>query len=118
MARLSLSGFSLVEVMMALVVLAISLLALTSASVHITRLHARAGAMSSAAGLAASRQSALVATVCASGGESGAQQHGPVRLSWSGSRIGDGGAAVVAVEIDPAVGGRLDSFLTRFGCPQ
>ena len=118
MARLSLFGFSLVEVMMALVVLAIIVLALTGASVHITRLHARAGATTSAASLAASRRSALVATVCASGGESGLQRHGPVQVSWSARRSGDAGVALVVVEVDPAVGGRLDSFSTRFGCPQ
>ena len=116
MARLSLFGFSLVEVMMALVVLAIIALALTSASVHITRLHARAGFTTSAASLAASRRAALEATVCASGGESGLQLHGPVKLSWSANRTGDVGTAVVVVEVDPAVGGRLDSFRTRFGC--
>lgn len=76
-------GFSLAEVMIAMVILCVGVLAIAASSAAITRMSAEGGRSGGSAAVAESRIEALTATPCASMSTSGSATTGKFTETWT-----------------------------------
>src|SRR5438045_1082111 len=76
-------GFSLVEVMIAMIILTVGVLGVAASSGAITRMTAEGGRSGGSAAVAESRIEALTATPCASLASSGTATTGKFTESWT-----------------------------------
>jgi prepilin-type N-terminal cleavage/methylation domain-containing protein len=110
-------GFSLVEVVVAVVILAVGILALSGTAGAIARMTGMARHASASAVLAVSRLERLRAASCPPGVATGAATAGRYREEWSATPQGTGGMLRVIVGYDDGRRARADTFETRVTCP-
>jgi len=111
-------GFTLVELIVAVTVLAVGVLAVAASAVPLGRLIARGGAQTASAAAAGARIEALRATACgAASGEAVAGGHG-LRVAWTLN--GDGAVRTVSVVATYpwGPGAHADSFAATVACPR
>jgi prepilin-type N-terminal cleavage/methylation domain-containing protein len=109
-------GFTLVEVMISLVLLATGLLATAAALGTAARMIAEGRRASLAATLAAARLEVIRGEACPVPG-SGARHHGTAVVSWSVMAVPRGRRIVVAVSTPGPFGQNVDAFATLIACP-
>ncbi len=107
-------GFSLVENMVALLLLSVGLLALTSAVASVARLSGVAAVRTHGAALGASRLEALVAGSCSVG--SGDSTVGRFSLRWIVAPTGPSADVLITVRSPTPRGWRTDTLVTRLPC--
>ncbi len=110
-------GFTVVEVLLALVVLVVGLMALASVATMTTRSIVAASRFTRAAAAASSEIEKLVARACADGGgpSSGRTEHGEFVVDWASS---SGGTLTDIVVVLQVRGSRTDSFVSARACLQ
>lgn len=108
-------GFSLVEVMIAIVILATGVLALAASSAAVTRLITQGGGLGRAAAAAEGRVELLRATPCASLSSSSAYD-GPYLVTWAVTGSGNLRTVVVTVSYGTGRSTRTDTFNTTISC--
>lgn len=108
-------GFSLVEVVIAMLILTVGVLGLAATAGVVTRMTGQGGRLGGAAAVAGSRLERLRATPCASLA-SGAAGGGKYSESWTVTRVG----LLVTVDLSVAYAGtqgtRTDRFATTISC--
>jgi len=117
------SGFSLVELLLAVVLLEVGLLALAATASGVVRMTVMGGRAGGSSVLASSRFDALRATVCAlpagasaAAGDSAAD--GRFRERWSVAGSGPARAAQVVVSYADGPLSRSDLYETVIACPR
>jgi prepilin-type N-terminal cleavage/methylation domain-containing protein len=108
------AGFSLVEIMVALLVLSMGLLSLTSAAASVTRLSGRATVLTRGAALGASRVESILAEGCAAG--SGDSTVGRFQLRWTVTPRGRAADVLVTLASPQPGGWKTDTVSTRVPC--
>jgi prepilin-type N-terminal cleavage/methylation domain-containing protein len=111
-------GFTLVEVVVAVVVLAVGLLALAGTSGAIARMAGLARQAGASAVLAESRLERLRAAPCAIGAVAGSAFAGAYREQWTAAPDGAGRALRVIVSYEDGRRARADTYETRSTCAQ
>jgi hypothetical protein len=116
------SGFSLVELLLAIVLLEVGVLAVAATASGVARLTVLGGRSGGAAVVAASRLDALRASVCALAGGSAAILSDSIadsrfRERWSVALTGRARAAQVVVSYADGPHGRSDVYETVIACP-
>ena len=114
------NGFTVVEVLLALVVLVVGLMALASAATMTTRSVVAASRFTRAAAAASSEIEQLVARACADGGgsSSGRTEHGEFVVDWASSSDGTLTDIVVVLQVRGSRTISSDSFVSARACPQ
>ena len=108
-------GFSLIEVMIAVVMLTVGVLALAGTSARVVRLISQGGRLGGASLVAEGRFEMLRATACASLA-SGSTVEGPYTVVWTVATSGF--LSTVGLTVSYATGGRThtDTFATTISC--
>lgn len=108
-------GFSLVEVMLAVVILTVGILALAGTSARVVKLISQGGRMGGSSLVAEGRFEILRATACASLA-SGSTVEGPYTIRWTVTTTGN--LRAVGVTVSYVAGGttRTDSYSTTLSC--
>ena len=109
-------GSSLAEVVVAVVLLAVGILALTGTSGAIARMSGLGRHASASAMLAASRLERLRAEPCPPGAAAGSAAAGRFREEWSSLPAGAARALRVIVSYDDGRRARADTYETRSRC--
>jgi prepilin-type N-terminal cleavage/methylation domain-containing protein len=109
-------GFSLVEVVVAVVVLAVGILALAGTSGAIARMAGLGRHASASAFVAAERLERLRAAPCPPGGAAGSASAGRYLERWSVTPDGPGRLLRVIVSYDDGRRARADTYETRTTC--
>jgi prepilin-type N-terminal cleavage/methylation domain-containing protein len=117
------SGFSLIELLLAVVLLGVGVLALATTASGVVRMTVLGGRLGGSAVVAASRFDMLRATVCAlPAGEaetvSGSAADGRFRERWSVALSGPARAAQMVVTYADGPQQRSDVYETVIACPQ
>ena len=112
------NGFTVVEVLLALVVLVVGLLALASAATMTMRSVVDASRFTRAAAAAGSEIEKLVARACAGGPSSGRTEHGEFVVDWASSSDGTLTDIVVVLQVRGSRTISSDSFVSARACPQ
>jgi prepilin-type N-terminal cleavage/methylation domain-containing protein len=110
-------GFSLVEVVVAVVVLAVGILALSGTSGAIARMTGMGRHASASAVLGASRLERLRAAACPPAEAGGLATIGRFREAWTVAPEGAGSRLRVVVGYEDGRRSRSDTFETRVTCP-
>jgi prepilin-type N-terminal cleavage/methylation domain-containing protein len=108
-------GFSLVEVMIAIVILTTGVLALAASSAAGTRLIVQGGSLGRSAALAEGRIEILRSTACTSL-TSGTATEGAFTVGWTVGTTGNLRAVVVTVTYPTGRGTRTDTFTSAISC--
>lgn len=110
-------GLTIVEVLVAMMLMTTGLLALAATSVAVTRMLARAHRAAAAATWAADRLERLRASACQETPD-GTSHHGDVQLSWTVTQAGRDSRAVLVVARHRSTQGRwrTDTFQTEVLC--
>ena len=108
-------GFSLVEVMIAVVILTVGILALAGTSARVVKLISQGGRLGGASLVAEGRFELLRATPCASL-TSGSTVEGPYTIRWTVATSGY--LRTVGLTVAYVTGGatRTDSYVTSISC--
>ena len=109
-------GFSLVEVIVAVVILCVGILALTRTSGAIARMTGLGRHASASATLASSRLERLRAAPCLPGTTAGSASAGRFREQWMATLAGTERALRVIVSYDDGRRARADTYETRSKC--
>lgn len=109
-------GSSLVEVVVAVVLLSVGILALTGTSGAIARMTGLGRHASASAILASSRLERLRAAPCLPGVTAGSAPAGRFREQWTATPAGTGRALRVIVSYDDGRRARADTYETRSKC--
>ena len=109
-------GFSLAEVVVAVVLFSLGILALTRTSGAIARMTGLGRHASTSAIVASSRLERLRAAPCPPGATSGATSTGRVRELWTATPVGAGRALRVIISYDDGRRARADTYETRSQC--
>jgi prepilin-type N-terminal cleavage/methylation domain-containing protein len=107
-------GFSLVENLVALMLLSVGLLALTSAVASVARLSGLAVVRTHGAAVGASQLEAIVAGGCSVG--SGDSTIGRFSMRWTVAAAGAAADVLIAVRSPTPRGWRTDTLITRVPC--
>lgn len=111
------AGFTIIEVLVALLILGIGLLAFVSAAGLTTRLIAEGSRDTRGAALVAARLASLRATSCTSL-DAGTALRGAFRTSWSGTPVARGVVTLTVVVSAPSpYGVWADTLLATRSCP-
>ncbi len=115
--NLNTKGFTIIEVMVAMLILTVGLLAMASTAGLVTRMIGQSKRFEAAAELAAERSEIIVAdTACPSLG-SGSATSGPNTVAWSVTAFGRGEQIQVIVNWPLSAGNtRADTFHTVYSC--
>lgn len=108
-------GFTVVEVMVALVVVTVGLLALTATAGLITRMIGEGGRLTGVGAMAHERLERVRRPPCPSVG-AGVAGRGKATIRWEVTPARGGRQAVIVIESPARVGQRLDSFTTIVAC--
>jgi len=108
-------GFSLVEVMIAIIILTTGVLALAASAAAVTRLISQGGGLGRAAAAAEGRIELLRATPCASLANNSTYD-GPYLVSWTVATSGFMRSITVNVSYRTGRGTRTDTFYTYISC--
>lgn len=109
------SGATLVEVLVAVVILTVGLLGLVGSMVTVTRMVEDSRRYQRTAALATGRLEMLRSQPCASIAD-GVETSGAYTVAWTVTRIANGRQAVVAVTSPRRAGRRIDVFHTVIAC--
>ena len=109
-------GFSLVEVVVAIFLFSVGILALTRTSGAIARMAGLSRHASASATLASSRLERLRAGPCLPGATAGSASVGRFREQWAAAPAGAGRALRVIVSYDDGRRARADTYETRATC--
>ena len=108
-------GFSLVEVMVAIVILATGILALAATSASVTRLISQGGSLGASAVAAEGQFELLRATPCGSLAN-GSTTAGKYTLAWTIASSNLLRTATVTVQYSTGRGTRTDTYTTTISC--
>lgn len=110
-------AFTIVEVLVAVTILTVGMLALTTTAALVTRMIGRGRRFTEAAALAANRVEALRAERCPAVG-SGTEPHGAFVVDWSvSSDVGERGRLITVLVTSPTARGlRTDTLRTVQAC--
>jgi type IV pilus assembly protein PilV len=109
-------GFTIIEVLVAVLILSIGMLALVSTAATVTRMIGQGQRFSEASTLAAQRFEILRSEDCSTLSSSSATS-GAYSLAWTVSDVGTNAKSVSLVVTSPTGRGtRADSFQTTIGC--
>lgn len=110
-------GFTIVEVLVAVLILSVGMLALASTAATVTRMIGQGQRFSEASTLAVERFEIIRAQDCADMG-SGSADEGRYALTWTVSSVAGGNARSVALTVTSPTGrgSRADSFATTIAC--
>lgn len=108
-------GFSLVEVMIAVVILTVGILALAGTSARVVRMISQGGRLGGSSLVAEGRFEILRSTSCATLA-SGYSAEGPYRVRWTVATAGF--LRTVGLTVSYPTGGatRTDSYVTHISC--
>lgn len=110
-------GFTIVEVLIAIVILSAGILALASSGALITRMIAQGQRYSQAAELANKRFETLRSSSCSALASSGSATSGQFREAWTVTTVGSGGRRfTVVIQSPTGTGTRTDTFSTVRFC--
>ena len=112
------NGFTVVEVLLALIVLVVGLLALASAATMTTRSVVAASRFTRGAAAAGSEIEKLVARACAGGPSSGRTEQGEFVVDWASSSSGALTDIVVVLQVRGSQTTSSDSFVNARACLQ
>lgn len=109
-------GFTIVEVLVAVLILSVGLLALASTAALVTRMIGQGDRYTEATTLAGRRIEALRARRCSA--ESGSETQGYFTVTWTSTSIMSGRAKQVAVTVTSPTtkGTRTDTFYSTIVC--
>ncbi len=110
-------GFTVVEVLIAVLVLGIGLLGLVASAAVTTRMIGQGQRYSEASAVAGQRFEMLRSVSCPNMAD-GSQQQGPYAVSWSVQTVAGGRAEGVTVVVQSPTGRgmRADTFVTTIPC--
>lgn len=109
-------GFSLAEVVVAVVLFSVGILALTRTSGAIARMTGLGRHASASATLASSRLERLRAEPCLPGATAGSTSTGQFREGWTVAPAGPGRALRVIINYGEGLRARADTYETRATC--
>lgn len=109
-------GFSLAEVMIAMVILTVGVLGLAASSAAITRMSAEGGRSGGSAAVAESRIEALTATPCASITSTGSATTGKFTESWTVTSSGLLRTVSVSVSYPSGRTTRTSTYIAYISC--
>ena len=109
-------GFTIVEVLLALVLLAVGMLALVSTATMTTRAVRAGSRMTRGSAAAASRMEQLLAEACGGGASAGTTTAGDIRVDWTATPLSRLTEIVVVLHVRAPDGIRSDSFVSARAC--
>lgn len=109
-------GFSLAEVMIAMVILTVGVLGIAASSAAITKMTAEGGRSSGAAAVAESRIESLTATPCASLATGGSATSGKFTESWRVTANGLLRTVEVSVSYPAGTSTRTSTYVAYISC--
>ena len=112
------NGFTVVEVLLALIVLVVGLLAMASAATMTTRSVVAASRFTRAAAVAGSEIEKLVARACDGASSSGRTEHGEFVVDWASTSGGTLTDIVVVLQVRGSRTMSSDSFVSARTCLQ
>lgn len=110
-------GFTLIEMVMAVTVLTVGVLAVVASAVPLARLVRRGGVQTVSAAVAGAQIEALRAAACA-GASGGAATSGGYRLTWSVGAAGRLRDVTVVATYPWGPGSHSDTYETAVSCPR
>lgn len=115
--RAGTEGFTIVEILVAVLILAVGMLALASTAATVTRMIGQGQRFSEASTLAVERFEIIRAQDC-DAMTSGSATEGAYTLSWTVSSVAGGNARSIELTVSSPTtrGARVDSFATTIAC--
>ena len=108
-------GFTIIEVVVAIMIFSLGILALVSTAATMTRMVGRSQQYNMAASLAQQRFEILKATACASMA-SGSATSGVYSTAWTVTAVTNGKQVAVTVTSPTTRGSKTDNFTTILSC--